>query len=84
MSDDGLSVVVGPRDVAAGIASLANDPERLAEWASILLVSSVFLDLAMESEAAGEELLGALWNLSFGKPLDGAVLALARKLANHR
>ena len=84
VNDDGLSVVVGPHDVAAGVVALASDPDRLVEWASILLAGSIFLDLAMESEPAGEELLGALWNLSFGKPLDHAALTLAKKLAKRR
>jgi hypothetical protein len=63
------------------LVSLASDHERLAKWASILLAGSIFVDLAMDSQPAGEEPLEALWDISFGKPRDDAALRLARKLA---
>jgi hypothetical protein len=78
---DNLSVTVGPSDIAAGIVRLADDPERLKEWAALVMAASGFLDLKLDSTPDGERLLEALWDLTFGEQLDDDTLALARDLA---
>lgn len=80
VNDGEICVVVGPVDVAAGIVAFAGDPAALAEWASILLAGAIFVDLSMDNAPGGEQLLEALWNLSYGQPLDEAALRLARQI----
>lgn len=68
-------------DVARGLAKYSKTPDQLKTWAWFLLASSSFLELAMEDHPAGDALLNALWDASFGKPVDPETIRLAEELA---
>ncbi len=69
-----------PTDVAEGFVRLASDPDRLREWASMLLEGSSFIDLKLEGQAYGEALLNGLWEASAGEPLRESAVLAAREL----
>lgn len=69
-------------EIAAGMVRYAGDGEALCAWATLVLVGSSFLDLAdLDHHPAGQVLLNALWDVSFGGELDQGVLDLARTLS---
>lgn len=68
-------------DVAQGLIAYQDNPSALRTWAWILLAGSPFLELALEQHHAGEVLLEALWDASFGQPLSEYAKAVSAQLA---
>lgn len=76
----GIVVSVDVRDLALGILRYQMHNSDLATWARILLAAD-FLDMELVHAAeAGDALLGALWDASFGYGLNDASLAWATKV----
>ena len=75
-----ITATVSPADLAQGFARLHHDPTALREWA--FLVEAMDVDLAMDEHPAGEMLLEALWDASFGNPIHpkqlDAILQIAK------
>jgi hypothetical protein len=63
-----LTTTASARDLAQGFAKLRHDPAALREWAFV--VEAMDVELAVEGDPAGEMLLEALWDASFGNPID--------------
>ena len=73
--------VAGAADVAYGLVRHQGQPEALRRWASVLLSGATFLELALDDHLAGDLLLSALWDASFGDPLVGEVLHVVEQVA---
>jgi hypothetical protein len=65
-------------DVALGFRTYRNDPENLKLWA--FFVEAADVDIDVGSHPAGETLLGAIWDASFGEPLDAAAVQAIQQL----
>jgi len=76
----GHLAVATPEDVAEGFTRLAEDTDRLSEWASILLGASSFIDLRLENQVYGEALLEGLWEASAGEPIRESAALAAKEL----
>ena len=76
-----VRAVAGAADVACGLVRHQSQPEALRRWASVLLSGASFLELALDHHPAGDLLLKALWDASFGEPLVDEVLQVAKQLA---
>ena len=76
-----LSVSVGAADLAQGILSYKHDPVKIREWASMILADAISCDLRLKDDADEQALLGAMWDMSFGKGLSKEGLALAQRFA---
>lgn len=61
-------------DVAQGFQGFMGEPEELRRWAFVILNASncIELDDAFESSEDGENLLEALWDAAFGRPIGPA------------
>jgi hypothetical protein len=77
----GVVAVAGVPDLAQGLLVLAGDPDRLRAWAFLVQAGSSFLDLDVDDDPAGEALLTAVWDASFGEPVSPAALGLAERIA---
>lgn len=68
------------RDLAQGLMHYRGIPGVGREWA-FLLEAETFLDWdAVQEHPAGETLLNAVWDVSFGEPLSGEALQTAEQL----
>jgi len=74
------SARVSIHDLAKGFLVHLHDPRALREWAFIM--EGIDTDLDVENHPAGETLLTALWDASFGTPLSDDTLKTIESLAN--
>lgn len=78
----GIVADVTVPDLAAGMIRYASDREELRKWATGILIGTECFDLPdIDDHPAGDMLLGALWDISFGGDLAQEVLDVARALA---
>jgi hypothetical protein len=75
-----VSATVAIPDVAKGFLAYQADPQELRGWA--VVVESLDVDLDPESHPAGEVVLGALWDASFGNPISPDVMQTIEQLAH--
>jgi hypothetical protein len=74
-----VEVTVDVHDLAQGLLAHRSDPAALRDWALFIYASDV--DGEAEGHPAGETVLGALWDASFGNPIAPDVAALLEDLA---
>lgn len=72
-----------PQDIALGLAAYRHDPVAAREWARIVLAGSVFLDLDFNDDPEHDELLGILWDMSFGESIDDQQWELVGRVIAH-
>jgi hypothetical protein len=70
-------------EVAIGFLRLEKRFQDLRAWATILLSSSVLIDLdqRFETDPRGDVLLGGIWDAAFGERPAHRVVAIAREVA---
>jgi hypothetical protein len=71
-------LLVSPSDISEGLLGLSSRPREQREWASFILAASSLLDL--EYVQACDLLLEALWEATFGEPVQQSAYDLARSL----
>jgi hypothetical protein len=77
---DHVSVSASIQDLARGFQAYLHDPQALRDWA--FLVEAIDVDLDVENHPAGEMLLHALRDASFGNPLTADIVGTIKRLAN--
>jgi hypothetical protein len=74
-----LEAAADVHDLARGLQAHRQDPRALREWAFVM--ESVDVDLDVEQHAAGDLVLNALWDASFGNPIEADVWQTIEELA---
>ncbi|HYV35685.1 MAG TPA: hypothetical protein VE988_08270 [Gemmataceae bacterium] len=74
-----ITVIASLADLAHGLLALLHDPSALREWA--LFVNASDVDFDPEGQTAGEALLEAIHDASFGNRIESRVLAEVRGIA---
>jgi hypothetical protein len=74
-----VSTRADAHDIAKGFLAHMHDPRSLKEWAFV--VEAVDAELDVESHPAGEMLMNALWDASFGKQIPDDVVHAIEQLA---
>jgi len=83
----GLKIVplaVQADDLAEGILKLQSDSAALSEWASFVLVMSELFSFDAEDAEYCDRLIGAIWDIAFGKPLTGSAIRLASTVRSRK
>jgi len=75
-----ISTTADVHDLAKGFLAYLHDARALREWA--FLIEAIDVDLDVENHPAGETLLNALWDASFGNPLHADVVRTVEQLAH--
>jgi hypothetical protein len=71
-------------DVASGFLAHLGEPERLREWAAVIL-SAEFIDLiALERIPDGVAIIEGMWEVSAGGPVAPSVMRAVAAVLNHR
>jgi hypothetical protein len=69
-------------DVAVGLSKYLSKGEQLREWGTFLLgAANVVSFERLEHEDDGDAVLGALWDVAFGRVLRPEQIAVVRRLA---
>lgn len=79
-----LAATVSPTDVVLGFTRLIDDRWALRRWSFVILTASDHFAFSDEFESpAGQELLEALWDASFGEPIrEEAILFIQKTTSN--
>ncbi len=75
----GIDITAEIHDLAHGLLKYIDHPQELKTWAFVLEAAD-FVDFDGDQHPAREKLLDALWNASFGNPIDADVIQTAREL----
>src|ERR1700685_648340 len=75
-----LDVSITADDLALGFVVHLENPQELRRWAFVLQAAPCDFS-AVQAVPDGELLLDALWQASFGDPLDAAAVARIKELA---
>jgi hypothetical protein len=73
-----LGATADIRDLARGFLTYLHDPPALRRWALFLQAADFELDL--ERQPAGDQVLSAMWEASFGNPITAETLATLRQI----
>jgi hypothetical protein len=74
-----LSATADVHDIARGFMAYRQDPRALREWGFIM--EALDVDLDVEQHPAGDLVLNALWDASFGNPIEADVWQTIEDLA---
>src|SRR6185503_19707212 len=72
-------VHVDAKDVAAGLLAHSHDSDSLRDWARVVHGSIGLIELDLEDHPEGDNLLDALWRISFGEPFTTRMRASATR-----
>jgi hypothetical protein len=71
-------------DVASGFLAHLGEPDRLREWAAVIL-SAEFIDLiALERIPDGQAIIEGMWDVSAGGPVAPSVMRAIAAVLNRR
>jgi len=57
-------------DIILGLKEHGSDKEKLQEWASFILCADNFVSFDTEKDPRFDDVVGALWDISFGEEVD--------------
>lgn len=77
-----LVAVAEMKDIAEGLLKFCDSPRVVAEWASIVLAGSTFIDFADEVEMHpyGDEIIDALWDAAFEGKVTPRSIEIAKEI----
>jgi hypothetical protein len=83
-NERGVVATADVHDLAEGLLAHVSEDHDLRKWAYLMEASSPFLDLDVEDHPAGEVLLNALWDASFGQPIPADAIIAAERLVRRK
>jgi hypothetical protein len=83
-NERGIVATADVHDLAEGLLAHVHGVHEVRKWAYLMEAGSSFLDLDVEDHPAGEVLLNALWDASFGQPIPAEAIAAAERLVRRK